>query len=438
MLIEVVLPRLGESIVEATILSFPKQVGDFVEEGETIVEISTDKVDSEIVAPSAGIIKEILAAPDDVVPIGHIVVIIDGSTLAQAAKTTSQSVSTKEKTKPKKPKRQQQVTPSSPKTTQGEVFLSPLVLSIAKSENLTMREIRNIQGTGANGRIKKSDIHRYLKDRKYPLLEGAPPSSASTGAVRFSTPFADFQPPPVAFDEDVDRIEPMDRMREKIASHMVYSMQTAPHVTCYAEVDLTNVVEWRKGVKQKFQDKHGYKITLTPIFLEAVAKAIQDYPMINVSLKGKSIVFKKDINIGMATATPSGHLIVPVIHEADEKNLIELAKEVNDLAEKARNKKLDPDDVQGGTFTVSNVGTFGSLTGTPIINQPQSAILATGIIKKKPEVITYDDGDRIEIRHMMMLALSFDHRVIDGFLGGSFLKKIADYLEAFDPNRQIK
>ena len=445
MLVEVEVPRLGESIKEATILSFPKQVGEYVEEGETILEIATDKVDSDIAAPSSGTIKEILAAPDDVIPIGQVVIIIDSSGAPQASKKTSKPASNSKKTSQSNNSRSKAKTSNAERAPQvssassdGEVFLSPLVLSIAKSENLTMQEIRTIKGTGADGRIKKSDIHRYLKDRKYPLPEGAPtPSSSSNGAVRFNNPFSDFQPPAVSYDEDVDRIEPMDRMREIIAGHMVYSMQTAPHVTCYAEVDLTNVVEWRNGVKQAFLDKHGYKLTLTPIFLEAIAKAIQDFPMINVSLNGTDIVFKSEINIGMATAIPSGHLIVPVIHQADEKNLFGLAKEVNILSDKARNNKLAPDDVQGGTFTLSNVGTFGSLTGTPIINQPQSAILATGIIKKSAEVMTYDGEDRIEIRQMMIMALSFDHRVIDGFLGGSFLKKVADYLEAFDPKRTI-
>jgi len=448
MLVEVEVPRLGESIKEATILSFPKQVGEYVEVGETILEIATDKVDSDIPAPSSGTIKEILAAPDDVIPIGQVVIIIDSSGAPQTSKKNSLSASTSKKTshsnnsttkaKTSNAERAPHVSPADLGSTEGEVFLSPLVLSIAKSENLTMQEIRTIKGTGVDGRIKKSDIHRYLKDRKYPLPEGAPtPSGSSNGTVRFNNPFSDFQPPAVSYDEDVDRIEPMDRMREIIAGHMVYSMQTAPHVTCYAEVDLTNVVEWRNGVKQAFLDKHGYKLTLTPIFLEAIAKAIQDFPMINVSLKGTDIVFKSEVNIGMATAIPSGHLIVPVIHQADEKNLFGLAKEVNILSDKARNNKLAPDDVQGGTFTLSNVGTFGSLTGTPIINQPQSAILATGIIKKSAEVMTYDGEDRIEIRQMMIMALSFDHRVIDGFLGGSFLKKVADYLEAFDPKRTI-
>jgi len=448
MLVEVELPRLGESIDEATILSFPKQVGEFVEEGETILEIATDKVDSEIAAPCAGTIKEILAAPEDVIPIGQVVIIIDDSAAPQDSKATSTSTSTHQRstkfnnknapTKKVKSDHTPQITSTSPISTDGEIFLSPLVLSIAKSENLTMHEIRNIQGTGIEGRIKKSDVHRYLQNRKYPISEGTlRQSNSSQGSIRFNNPFSDFQPPAVAFDEQVDIIQPMDRMRELIAGHMVYSMQTAPHVTCYAEVDLTNVVVWRNSVKQGFLDKHGYKLTLTPIFLEAVAKAIQDFPMINISLKGKDIVFKKDINIGMATAIPSGHLIVPVIHQADEKNLFGLAKEVNILSNKARNNKLSPADVQGGTFTVSNVGTFGSLTGTPIINQPQSAILATGIIKKSAEVMNYDGEDRIEIRQMMIMALSFDHRVIDGFLGGSFLKKIADYLEAFDPNRII-
>ena len=453
MLVEVELPRLGESITEATILSFPKQVGEFVAEGETLVEIATDKVDSEVVAPCDGVIKEILAAPDDVVPIGTCVIVLDneatGMTKAKASsRTKTQNAKPAPSTAPTAKIESASTTGTSDhqnrtiaeplETSKGEVFLSPLVLSIAKSENLTMHDIRSIRGTGTKGRIRKSDIHQYLKDRKYPLPSGGPAAASATSkTVRHHTPFANFQPPVVSFDPKEDRIESMDRMREKIASHMVYSVQTAPHVTCYVEVDLTDIVEWRNQVKQSFLDKHGYKLTLTPIFIEAITKAIQDYPMINVALKGKDIVFKKSINIGMATAIPSGHLIVPVIHDADKKNLTGLAKEVNALSLKARTNQLDPADIQGGTFTLSNVGTFGSLTGTPIINQPQSAILATGIIKKRPEVMTYDGEDRIEIRQMMITALSFDHRVIDGYLGGSFLKKIADYLEAFQPDKSL-
>lgn len=448
MLVEVELPRLGESITEATILAFPKKLGEYVEEGETIAEIATDKVDSEVPAPCAGVIKKILAAPDDIVPIGQVVLIIDSEASDQrhqpSKDDTPEKIDTELDTNNPIPSTdqssstttiQQRSIAEGDASSQQEVFLSPLVLSIAKKENLTMHEIRSIQGSGANGRIRKSDIHRYLKNRKYPLQEGAP--TPSQGKVHFNNPFSDFQPPTVAFESGVDRMEPMDRMREMIAGHMVYSMQTAPHVTCYAEVDLTTAVMWRNSVKQDFLDKYGYKLTLTPIFLESIAKSIQEFPMINVSLKDKQIVFKKDINIGMATAIPSGHLIVPVIRHTDEKNLLGLAKEVSVLSDKARTNRLDPSDVRGGTFTLSNVGTFGSLTGTPIINQPQSAILATGIIKKRPEVMTYDGEDRIEIRHMMIMALSFDHRVIDGYLGGSFLKRVADNLEAFDPKRLI-
>ncbi len=449
------MPHLGESIKEATILSFPKQVGDFVKEGETIAEIATDKVDSEIVAPCDGVIKEILAKPEEVIAIGKLLVVLDtagsasmkaeippaadASIAIPATTTTSTAIEqayNNEFTKAhKKP-----LEPTDVAIQNKEVFLSPLVLSIAKTENLSMEELRGIKGTGTNGRIRKSDIVKYLKQRKYPLP--AKKSSTEPNGQRPSTtvsnsPFSNFQPPTISIDPNEDRLEPMDRLRELTASHMVYSVQTAPHVTCYVEVDLTNVVNWRNRVKQSFQDKYGYKLTLTPIFLEAIAKAIHDYPMINVALQDKNIVFKKDINIGMATAISSGHLIVPVIHNADEKNLIGLAKEVNSLSHKARNNQLKPADIQGGTFTLSNVGTFGSLTGTPIINQPQSAIVATGIIKKRPEVITYEDEDRIEIRQMMIMALSFDHRVIDGYLGGSFLKKIADYLEDFHTERKI-
>ena len=315
-----------------------------------------------------------------------------------------------------------------PKTHNQEstTFLSPLIISIAQKENLSIEELQSISGSGTDGRIQKSDVFQYLKNRKYsvksiPASVSATPSGAG-GAYKIN------------FVEGKDSIVEMDRMRKMIADHMVYSKQIAPHVTSYIEVDVTNLVNWRNEFKDKFQEKYNEKLTFTPVFVQAVAKAIQDFPMINVSVDGKNIIVHKDINVGMATALPNGNLIVPVVKNANEKNLYELAKTVNHLAESSRNNKLKPDEVQGSTFTISNVGTFGSLMGTPIINQPEVAILALGIIKKRPEVITTEKGDEIAIRSMMYLSLSFDHRVVDGFLGGSFLRKIGDYLEQFDTN----
>ncbi|WP_235010874.1 dihydrolipoamide acetyltransferase family protein [Aquimarina sp. AU119] len=424
---------MGESISEATILNWLKNVGDTVEEDETILEVATDKVDSEVPSPCAGVITEILFQSNEVVEIGKVIAIINEDTIQGTKKTiTKENVSVTKETLSIKNK---EISASNPKreyTTQKlvsnpDAFLSPLVLSIAQKENLTLEEVQNIQGTGTEGRIRKSDVMHYIKNRKYPL-----PSRPQLEAPKSS-----YNAPPVAFVEGKDRIVEMDRMRKMIADHMVYSKHTSPHVTSYIEVDVTNIVNWRNKVKIAFQEKHGEKLTFTPIFVEAVAKAIQEYPMINVSVDDKNIVVHSDINIGMATALPNGNLIVPVVKNADEKNLLGLAKRVNHLANNARNNDLKPDEVKGSTFTISNVGTFGSLMGTPIINQPEVAILALGIIKKRPEVITTEKGDEIAIRSMMYLSLSFDHRVVDGFLGGSFLRKVGDELEAFDSNREI-
>ncbi|WP_244299665.1 dihydrolipoamide acetyltransferase family protein [Aquimarina algiphila] len=424
---------MGESISEATILNWLKNVGDTVEEDETILEVATDKVDSEVPSPCAGVITEILFQSNEVVEIGKVIAIINEDTIQGTKKTiTKENVSVTKETLSIKNK---EISASNPKreyTTQKlvsnpDAFLSPLVLSIAQKENLTLEEVQSIQGTGTEGRIRKSDVMHYIKNRKYPL-----PSRPQLEAPKSS-----YNAPPVAFVEGKDRIVEMDRMRKMIADHMVYSKHTSPHVTSYIEVDVTNIVNWRNKVKIAFQEKHGEKLTFTPIFVEAVAKAIQEYPMINVSVDDKNIVVHSDINIGMATALPNGNLIVPVVKNADEKNLLGLAKRVNHLANNARNNDLKPDEVKGSTFTISNVGTFGSLMGTPIINQPEVAILALGIIKKRPEVITTEKGDEIAIRSMMYLSLSFDHRVVDGFLGGSFLRKVGDELEAFDSNREI-
>jgi len=426
------MPKMGESISEATIISWLKNVGDFVDAEETILEVATDKVDSEVPSPVSGIITEIRFKKDDVVAVGTVLALISPLAPKGGIKDDAKSISKLEITKSiHNSKVSIPNNTSSPSGRLGGEFLSPLIISIAQKENLSLEEVQSISGSGTDGRIQKSDIFNYLKNRKYPLKSVPQPTTYNPQPTTY------YPKPKINYVEGKDRIIEMDRMRKMIADHMVYSKQTSPHVTSYIEVDVTNLVHWRNENKDKFQEKHNEKLTFTPIFIEAVAKAIEDFPLINVSVDEKNIIVHKDINIGMATALPSGNLIVSVVKNANEKNVIQIAKEVNHLAESARNNKLKPEQTQGSTFTISNVGTFGSLMGTPIINQPEVAILALGIIKKRPEVITTEKGDEIAIRSMMYLSLSFDHRVVDGFLGGSFLRKIGDYLEQFDMNTTI-
>ncbi len=435
--VELKMPKMGESISEATILNWLKNVGDAVEEDETILEVATDKVDSEVPSPCNGIITELLFQSNDVVEVGKVIAVIDADDDSGSSEKKSQSEGKELSNNNVNVKPQSSIKPKVKpniksdfkiqNTGDNDGFFSPLVISIAQKENLTIEEVRSIAGTGDGGRIRKSDVMLYIKNKKYPLPSRPQPTA----------PKSSYNVPPISYIEGKDRIVEMDRMRTMIADHMVYSKHTSPHVTSYIEVDVTNMVNWRNKMKLEFLEKHGEKLTFTPIFIEAVSKAIQVYPMINVSVDGKKIIVHKDINVGMATALPSGNLIVPVVRNADEKNLLGLAKNVNHLAKSARNNALKPDEIGGSTFTISNVGTFGSLMGTPIINQPEVAILALGIIKKRPEVITTDKGDEIAIRSMMYLSLSFDHRVVDGFLGGSFLRKVGDELEAFDSNREI-
>ena len=428
MTIEFKMPKMGESISEATIISWLKNVGDFVDAEETILEVATDKVDSEVPSPVSGTITEIRFHKDDIVAVGTVLALIEAS--EQSSVISHQSV----QKQPSTENNQQPTTNNQPRLVNRQPttdnFLSPLIISIAQKENLSLEEVQSIPGSGTDGRIQKSDVFNYLKNRKYPLQNK--PITDNRQSTTSSYPKQK-----INFVEGKDRIVEMDRMRKMIADHMVYSKQTSPHVTSYIEVDVTNLVNWRNANKDIFQEKYNEKLTFTPIFIEAVAKAIEDFPLINVSVDDKKIFVHKDINIGMATALPSGNLIVSVVKNANEKNVIEIAKEVNHLAESARNNKLKPEQTQGSTFTISNVGTFGSLMGTPIINQPEVAILALGIIKKRPEVITTEKGDEIAIRSMMYLSLSFDHRVVDGFLGGSFLRKIGDYLEQFDNNTTL-
>ncbi len=421
------MPKMGESISEATIISWLKNVGDYVEAEETILEVATDKVDSEVPAPVSGIITEIRFHKDAVVEVGTVLALIEVVGSRDEVVGNVKEVIDNTTTHDLKPKTQN--TKPTTHNLQPTTFISPLIISIAQKENLSIEELQTIPGSGAEGRLQKRDVFNYLKDRKY--------SIQSKPTTQNLQPATSYPKPKINFIEGKDRIVEMDRMRKMIADHMVYSKQTSPHVTSYIEVDVTNLVNWRNENKDKFQEKYNQKLTFTPVFVQAVAKAIVDFPMINVSVDEKNIIVHNDIHIGMATALPNGNLIVPVVRNANEKDLVALATDVNYLADASRNNKLKPEEIQGSTFTISNVGTFGSLMGTPIINQPEVAILALGIIKKRPEVITTEKGDEIAIRSMMYLSLSFDHRVVDGFLGGSFLRKIGDYLEQFKTNTTL-
>jgi len=443
--VELVMPKMGESIMEATILKWVKSVGDTVELDETILEIATDKVDSEIPSPVAGKIVEVLYKEDDVVEVGKPIAIIatDGeepeASPAIEEKKDAPKASQPKKKKEKKSKKEEVVyvpqeasTGSLPKSENGK-FYSPLVKNIAKQENISASELDSIEGSGANGRVTKRDVLAYIDNRG----NASQPAPQAQTMTKTATPPSSSNAKTVTSVSGNDEIVQMDRMRKLIADHMVMSKHTSPHVTSFVEADVTNLVNWRNKIKGEFAKKHGEKITFTPIFIEAVAKAINDFPMINVSVNGTDIIVKKDINVGMAAALPSGNLIVPVIKNADQLNLVGLTKKVNDLASRARGNKLKPDEIQGGTFTLTNVGTFGNVMGTPIINQPQVAIMAAGAIKKKPAVLETEHGDVIAVRQMMFLSLSYDHRVVDGFLGGSFLRRVADYLEDFDTSQNF-
>lgn len=436
-IVDLVMPKMGESIMEATILKWHKQPGDSVKMDETVLEIATDKVDSEVPSTGAGTITEILFKEDDVVPVGTVIARIDsaaaGDSSAAPAAPAPQAAAV-----PQPVAAPQAAAPASAViANNGNRFYSPLVLNIAAKEGISMSELENIPGTGNEGRVTKKDILTYVASR------GSAPQPQVAAAVA-PQPAVVAQPAPVAASStasttnssgNVEIIE-MDRMRKLIADHMVRSKATSPHVTSFTEADVTNLVKWREKNKKTYESKYGEKITFTPIFVEAIVNCIKKFPMINASVDGDKIIIKKDINIGMATALPSGNLIVPVIKNAGTKNLLGLAKEVNGLANLARNNKLKADDIQGGTFTLTNVGTFGSLMGTPIINQPQVAILAVGSIKKRPMVMETADGDVIAIRHMMYLSLSYDHRIVDGSLGAGFLTAVANELEAFDIKRE--
>src|ERR1017187_4170673 len=440
-IVEMIMPKMGESVAEATILKWLKNVGDKVEADESILEIATDKVDSDVPAPSSGILTKRLFEEGQVGQVGSIIALIEtdvkagtsssnGTPVPQQAKQAVVETAAVENKVEKIAEAIPYIPSSAPiPSHSGNRFYSPLIKNIAKQENVSLEELERINGSGNEGRVTKNDLLNYLSNRtKQPAV--------ATPVISEKPITAPVSAPTISISGEYEIIE-MDRMRKLIAEHMVMSKRVSPHVTSYVEVDVTNMVNWREKNKASFEKREGEKITFTPIFIEAIAKALKDFPMVNVSVDGTKIIVKKDINIGMATALPTGNLIVPVIKKADTLNLLGLTKAVNSLANRARNNKLSPDDIQGGTFTVTNVGTFGNTMGTPIINQPQVAIMATGAIKKKPAVIETPQGDLIGIRQMMFLSLSYDHRVVDGALGGSFLRRVADYLEQFDSKRTI-
>ncbi len=437
---QLVMPKMGESIAEATIIRWLKNEGERIEADEAVLEIATDKVDSEVPTPKGGILGKKLYNEGDVVKVGAPIAIIniEGDSNSNASNApVMEAPKTAEVEKTIASAVNSATSANSPNNT-GNRFYSPLVLNIARTEGISMTELEGIVGTGNEERVTKRDILSYIENRGKVTATPQPSSAASPAPVISVSEPA--KPAPKVSNISInpgDEIIEMDRMRKLIADHMVMSVSTSPHVTSFVEADVTNLVNWRNKMKDAFKKREGENLTFTPIFIEAVVKAIKDFPMINISLDGDKIIKRKNINIGMAAALPSGNLIVPVIKNADTKNLLGLAKEVNDLANRARLNKLSPDDIQGGTYTLTNVGTFGNVLGTPIINQPQVAIMATGAIKKKPAVMETEYGDVIAIRHMMFLSHSYDHRVVDGALGGSFVRRVADYLENWDVNREI-
>lgn len=446
---ELKLPQMGESVAEATLTTWLKDVGDTIEADEAVVEVATDKVDSEVPSEVDGVLVERFFDVDDVVKVGEVIAIIETDGEGAATEATAASAPAVETPAPAKAEEaaanleaqmnevQSQVATEAPADfSDTERFYSPLVKNIAKEENISLEELESIQGTGKDGRVTKDDMLGYLENRgAKPVETASPQAKAAPAQPSKPAPVAKQTSAPVSVNGGDEIIE-MSRMGKLIAHHMVESVQTSAHVQSFIEVDVTAIVNWRNKVKRSFQEKEGEKLTFTPIFMEAVAKAIRDYPMINISVDGDKIIKRKNINLGMAAALPDGNLIVPVIKNADQLNLVGMAKKVNDLASRARNNQLKPDEIQGGTYTVTNVGTFGSVMGTPIINQPQVAILALGAIRKVPAVIETPEGDLIGIRHKMFLSHSYDHRVVNGALGGQFVKRVAEYLESWDVNRE--
>ena len=448
--VELIMPKMGESVSEATIISWTKEIGENVELDETIVEIATDKVDSEVPSTHEGKLVEKLFEADDLVQVGEAFAVLE----TEGDDSVTESVETVEETPApvveETPTPPIQATPKAeekvaPITNSGDRFYSPLVRNMAAKENISVEELNTIPGTGKDGRVSKADMISYLKNRtatpqtESPKPVATPQETQQVKEVKTEAPKAEKPKPastPIPNTGDVEIVE-MDRMRKLISAHMTMSKATSAHITSFVEADMTNIVNWRNSVKEDFKAREGQNITFTPIIIEAMAKAVKDFPMINVSVDGTNIHIHKNVNVGMAAALPDGNLIVPVIKHCQDKNLVGITKSVNDLATRARAGKLDPDDIQGGTITMTNVGTFGNLMGTPIINQPQVAIMACGVIKKKPVVLETEYGDVIAIRHMMFLSLSYDHRVVDGALGGQFVRKVADYLEGFDTSTVV-
>ncbi len=439
-LAEMVMPKMGESIIEATILKWLKKPGDEIKKDESILEVATDKVDTEVPSTVGGTLSQVLFKEGDVVAIGKVIALIE----TEAGTGQSQHIPTPTvasvQTQPAKPLENKVIQPAITLTT--DRFYSPLVMNIARQEKIPMAELEQIPGTGREGRVTKSDILAFVEKRKHLPVNGTsaqettkePEIPSKKEETNVPTPFVD--KPSVSLSGIKEIIE-MDRMRKMIAERMVDSKRISPHVTSFVEADMTNVVMWRNKMKKELMEKEGDALTLTPIFIEALAKALRDFPMVNASVDGDRILVKKDINIGMAVALPSGNLIVPIIKNADQFNMVGLTKRVNDLAKRARTGQLTPDEVTGGTYSMSNVGTFGNLMGTPIIVQPQIAIMAFGVVQKKPAVIETPEGDTLGIRQMMFLSHSYDHRVVDGALGGMFVRKVADYLEQFDVSRGL-
>lgn len=445
----ILMPKMGESIAEATIIRWLKNVGERIEKDEPIVEIATDKVDSEIPSTEAGILTQQMHGEGAVVKVGEPVAMVDSEGQSAAA---SAPVAVEAKPEPvveaapvavekaaEVVAEQMQQVQSQMASSEGSRFYSPLVMNIARTEGISMSELERVPGTGKEGRVTKADIMAYLQSGRTAKSIPTPtaPAAAATPVQETAAP----APKPAAKVavslNPGDEVVEMDRVRKLIADHMVMSKQTSPHVTSFVEADVTNLVAWRNKVKDSFKKREGENITFTPLFIEAITKAIKDFPMINVSVDGDKIIKRKDINVGMAVAQQNGNLIVPVIKNADSMNLLGITRKVNDLANRARVNKLSPDEIQGGTYTLTNVGSFGNVFGTPVINQPQVAIMAVGAIRKKPAVIETEYGDVIAIRHMMYLSHSYDHRVVDGALGGMFVRRVADYLEQWDVDREV-
>ena len=433
--IEILLPKMGESVAEATITNLVAQPGQAVEADENIVEIATDKVDSEVPAPEDGVLVEWLVAEGDVVQVGAPIARFETGGEASAPAPVAAPAATSVPAPEVVEALEAPLSGMPPRVSESGRFYSPLVRSIAAAEGVSAAELEGIAGSGSEGRVTKKDILAYVEGRGAAAPAAAPsPVAAPAPAAPKAAPAS--KPAAVSVSGGDEIIE-MDRMRKMIAEHMVRSVSTSPHVTSFVEADVTRIVNWRKKNKDAFQAKTGEKLTFTPMLAEAIVKAIRDFPGVNAQVDGDRIIIKKDLHLGMAAALPSGNLIVPVIKHADQYNLVGLARQINDLANRARAGKLGPDDIAGGTYTMSNVGTFGNVMGTPIINQPQVGILALGAIRKKPAVIETPEGDVIAVRHMMFLSHSYDHRVVDGMLGGSFVRRVADYLESFDSERPI-